>query len=93
MSPYLCPDTLIDFTIGRRKSHFTSGCRKGATNPPLAASTCTGTSNPVSALLATTASWIASIGSYSPVYVVPRIATTPIVCSSMRSTASSGEIT
>ena len=67
MSPYLWPETLIDFTMGRRKSHLTFGCRNGATNPPLAASMWTGTSKPVSALLATTASWIASIGSNSPV--------------------------
>ena len=66
-SPYVWTDTLIDRTIGNLKSHRRSGCRNGARKPPLAASTCTGTSNPVSALLATTASWISSIGSNSPV--------------------------
>jgi hypothetical protein len=63
----LCPETLIDLTIGSRKSQTSSGYRKGATKPPLAASTWTGTSRPVSELWATTASWISLIGSNSPV--------------------------
>jgi len=37
--PYLWPDVLIDFTRGTRKSQARSGCKKGATNPPLAPST------------------------------------------------------
>lgn len=37
--PYLCPETLMLTTLGRRKSHSRSGCTKGATKPPLAAST------------------------------------------------------
>jgi site-specific DNA recombinase len=38
-NPYLCPEVLMDFTRGTRKSHARSGCRKGATKPPLAPST------------------------------------------------------
>src|SRR4051812_48938476 len=72
----------MDLTIGSRKSHSRSGCRNGATKPPLAASTCIGTFQPVSSLRAVRASAISLIGSYSPVNVVPRIATTPIVFSS-----------
>ena len=92
VSPYLWPETLIDFTHGSRKSHSRCGCRNGATNPPLAASTCSGTSAPFAALYAAIASWIAPIGSYSPVNVVPRIATTPIVFSSSAPTTCSGVI-
>ena len=44
------------------------------------------------ALYAASASWIAWIGSYSPVKVVPRIATTPIVSSSTRAITSSASI-
>ena len=92
MSPYLWPETLIDFTHGSRKSHSRSGCRNGATKPPLAASTCIGTFQPVSALCAASASAISLIGSYSPVNVVPRIATTPIVFSSTSGSVVSGVI-
>ena len=36
---HLWPEALMDSTLGRRKSHSRSGYRKGATKPPLAAST------------------------------------------------------
>ena len=36
--------------LGRRKSHFRSGCRNGATKPPLAASMCSAMSRPCSSL-------------------------------------------
>jgi hypothetical protein len=44
-SPYLRPEVLIDATRSTRKSQTSSGCRNGAMNPPLAASTWTGTSS------------------------------------------------
>ena len=37
--PYLCPETLIEITFSKRKSHGRFGTTNGATNPPLAAST------------------------------------------------------
>ena len=82
----------MDFTHGSRKSHSRCGWRNGATKPPLAASTCSGTSAPVDSLCAAIASWIAPIGSYSPVNVEPRIATTPMVFSSSAPTTCSGVI-
>ena len=82
----------MDLTIGSRKSHSRSGCRNGATKPPLAASTCMGTFQPVSALCAVRASAISLIGSYSPVNVVPRMATTAIVFSSTNGRVVSGVI-
>ena len=63
----------------------------GATNPPDAASTCTGTSGPPEAASSSSAAAIALTGSYEPSNVEPRIATTPIVFSSQSFTASSAE--
>jgi len=37
--PYLCPETLMETTFSRRKSHSKPGLTKGTTKPPLAAST------------------------------------------------------
>ena len=61
----------------------------GATNPPEAASTCTGTSGPPEAARASRASAISLTGSYDPSKVEPRMATTPIVFSSTSLRASS----
>ena len=58
---------------------------------PDAPSTCTGTSIPLSCWKASSASQISLTGSYAPSNVEPRIATTPIVFSSQRATASSAE--
>jgi hypothetical protein len=80
-----------DATLGRRKSHSRSGSRKGAIIAPDAPSTCTGTSSPVSACRASSAAQISATGSYAPSNVEPRIATTPMVFSSQRFTASSAE--
>src|SRR5580698_7501218 len=44
MSPYLCPEALIEATRGTSTSQTVSGCRNGATNPPDAPSTWIGTS-------------------------------------------------
>ncbi len=91
--PYLWPLTLIETTRGIRKSHFSSGCRNGTTNPPLAASTCSGTSGPPPAATSSRVSAISATGSSSPVNVVPRMATTPIVFSSTASRTCSAVMT
>lgn len=83
----------MDTTLGKRKSHSRSGWRNGATNPPDAASMWTGVASPVASLLATMASWMSLMGSYSPVDVVPRMAMTPMVFSSVAATAASSVMT
>lgn len=88
-SPYLCPETLIETTLGNLKSQTRSGFTNGATNPPLAASTWMGVSSP----FLMRSSLIACTSSYWPVYVVPRIAQMPMVFSSTMSTACTGSIT
>ena len=61
----------------------------GATNPPEAPSTCTGTSSPVSAWWRSSAAQMSATGSYDPSNVEPSTATTPIVFSSQAATARS----
>ncbi len=60
-------------------------------NAPDAPSTWTGTSRPVRSCSSSSAAQISATGSYAPSNVEPRIATTPIVFSSQRFTASSAE--
>ncbi len=87
--PYLCPDELIETTRLMRKSQSISGWRNGATKPPDAASTWTGTSGaPGVAARTSSAAARSATGSYEPSIVEPMIATTPIVFSSHRATAS-----
>ena len=81
-SPNLWPDALIECTRGTRKSHSRSASRKGAMNPPDAASTWIGMSRPVRASRSSSAAASSCTGSYTPLYVTPRIGTTPIVFSS-----------
>ncbi len=64
----------------------------GATNAPDAPSTWTGTSSPVRSCSSSSAEQISATGSYEPSNVEPRIATTPIVFSSQRWTASSADM-
>ena len=61
----------------------------GATNPPDAASTCTGMSSPVSFWCRSSAAQMSATGSYDPSNVEPRTATTPIVFSSQCASAPS----
>ncbi len=63
----------------------------GATIPPEAPSTCTGTSIPLSCSNASSAAQMSATGSYEPSKVEPSTAQTPMVFSSQRLTASSGE--
>ncbi len=85
----MCPEALIEATRPSRKSHSISGCRNGATNPPDAASTWIGTSGaPGVAASVSSAAASSATGSYEPSIVDPMIATTPIVFSSHRATAS-----
>ncbi len=87
--PNLCPDKLIDATSESRKSHMRSGCTNGAINPPLAASIWRGMAGPPCSRVSRRSSFMSAIGSISPVKVVPKIAPTQIVFSSMRSLTSS----
>ena len=61
--PYLCPETFMETTRGKRKSQTISGSTKGATKPPEAASTCTGISKPVSFSSSSRAAQISATGS------------------------------
>lgn len=62
-SPYLWPEALIDFTRSSAKSQASPGSRNGATKPPDAASTCSGTSGPPPAASASRAAAISCTGS------------------------------
>ena len=53
----------MDATRGTRKSHSRNGCRKGATKPPEAPSTCMGTSWPLVCCTWSSASLISLTGS------------------------------
>lgn len=88
--PYLWPETLIEWTWARRKSHSTSGFVKGTTNPPLAASTWIGTWYPVCVSSCSSKELMVLISHNTPLYVLPRIDTTPIVFSSTSETKASG---
>ena len=59
-------------------------------NAPDAPSTCSGISSPVRSSRSSSAAAISFTGSYTPLYVTPRIATTPIVFSSTTSSMPSG---
>ena len=91
-SPNLCPEALIERTCSRRKSHSESGYRNGHTNAPLAPSTCSGTSSPLSFFSSTRKSLIPTTSSACPVNVVPTTAATPIVFSSTCGSTSAGPI-
>jgi hypothetical protein len=62
-SPYLWPEALIGRTWGSLKSHSTSSWMKRATNPPDAASTCSGMSRPRSSCRRSSAAEISATGS------------------------------
>ena len=64
----------------------------GATNPPDAASTWIGMSQPFSFWSLSRALAMSATGSYEPSNVDPRMATTPIVFSSQYLMASSGAV-
>ncbi len=85
----MCPETLIETTFSSLKSHSRLGTTKGATNPPLAASTWMGVWRP----FLMSKSLTALTSSYSPVYVLPKMQQMPMVFSSTRLTVSSGSMT